>query len=214
MISIISWLVSLLPPLPLSVSFQHNIQSDSVKMYMRSCRSIAQNSLKVSHLSYDKSQSPCCDSHSPTWPTPRLFFHYSSLILPLGQSAPATRASLLLCKHNKNVHVVGLQDILSPLPRMLFFLPRWSFVWFPCSLEAAFSLRRAPRPSLLRAPKISASQAPPTLLPCFISLKVLFIIRHTILSTYLSCLLFVSPLKRKLHEGKDFCYVHCVILRA
>lgn len=157
-ISIISWLVSLLLPLPLSVSFQHSIQNDSVKMYMRSCHSIAQNSLKVSHLSYDKSQSPCWDSHSPIWSIP-CHFHYSSLGLLLGQSAVATWASLLLFKHNKNIHVLELWDIRSPLPRMLFFLPRRSLVWFPCSLEAAFSWRRAPRPSLLRAPKISASQA-------------------------------------------------------
>ena len=126
------------------------------------------------------------------------------LSLPLGQSSVAARASLLLCKHNKNIHVLGLRDILSPLPRMLFFLPRWSFVWFPCSLEAAFSLKRAPRPSLLRAPKISASQAGSSYSP-----SLLYFPQSTShyqpYHTFYIFTLFISPLKRKLHEGKDFC---------
>ena len=51
--------------LPPSVSSQHNIQSDPVKIYIRSCHSPALNPLKVSHHCYSESLSPYWDSHGP-----------------------------------------------------------------------------------------------------------------------------------------------------
>lgn len=130
-------------------------------MYIRSCRSTAQNPLEVSHLSYSKSQNPYYDLHGPTWSAPHYFPFFIPLHIPRLVSLIQPTSFLALLEHNSDIPVLGTLYLLFPLPRMLFPLPRRLFPLprslfglLPHFLKVIFPVK----PSLPSLPKISTPQ--------------------------------------------------------
>lgn len=149
------FLVFLHPPLPILVSYQHNIQVILLKCILNLV-SIAQN-----------------PPNFPIFPTVKakiltktyialhdLPFHYFSFCIPiklsLSQSTLVTWASLLLFKCNKHSLVLG-PLLAVPFAQMTVLLPHFLMVTLLV------------RPSLPSLPKISTSQPDSILLPVLFS---------------------------------------------